>query len=77
MKLQFTVVGSGAGDVPYTLMGTVEGESPVDPAAQRRACEAAFLQLTSGAATFGKPGQGGCRGPYKVARFALEVAAES
>jgi hypothetical protein len=37
--------------------------------AQRHAYEA----LTSGKTEYGKPGQGGCRGPYKFERILVET----
>lgn len=32
-----------------------------------------FQRLTSGNATFGQPGVGGCRGPYKITSVILEA----
>lgn len=31
-----------------------------------------FMQLTQGKATYGKPGQGGCKGPYRITKFSIE-----
>lgn len=76
MKLRYVVQGSGAGDAAYELTGEVEGTSPIDPEAHDRATRAAFHQLTSGKAVFGKPGEGGCHGPYKVSRLTLEMVAQ-
>ncbi len=73
MKLSYTVEGTGAGDAAFKVAGEIEGDSPIDPVAQETAMVRAFADLTGGAALFGHPGEGGCRGPYKVTRFELCV----
>lgn len=32
-----------------------------------------FAQLTAGKAVYGKPGQGGCRGPYTISRMVIDL----
>jgi len=73
MKLKYTVEGNGAGTLPFKAVGEVDGGSPVDPQALFAAAAAAFEQITQGKATFGRPGEGGCRGPYRIHRFILEA----
>lgn len=72
-KYKFTIEGTTGDGNTYTTSGVVE-EGGADII---RACHAAmhdcFQQLTSGRAVFGNPGVG-CRGPYQVTRFVLEIA---
>jgi len=73
MKIRYTVDGFDADSVLFSKTGVVEGANPVDRDLHWRAVAAAFEQLTQGRATFGKPGEGGCRGPYNITRFVLET----
>jgi len=36
------------------------------------AMKEAFFQMTSGRATYGHPGKGGCHGPYDVRRIVIQ-----
>lgn len=74
MKINYTVDGNDANGSTFSVHGEVEGDSPVDRNLYWLAVSKAFEQLTQGRATFGRPGDGGCRGPYKIKRFVLESA---
>ena len=74
MKLKYTVIGSAHVGGAYEVTGEIHADSPLDPEAHNAACVDSFRKLTSGKAVFGKPGQGGCRGPYKVSKLVLEDA---
>ena len=73
MKLRYTVEGTDADSGKFAATGFILGASPMDADSYQAAGAAAFAQLTQGRARFGEPGVT-CRGPYKVSKFALEVA---
>lgn len=43
-----------------------------EASARAVAAKLVFQQLTGGRAVYGKPGQGGCRGPYEQTEFVVE-----
>ena len=53
----------------------VAGEARVESGDLRHATEVAlresFMKVTDGSAVFGRPGEGGCRGPYTVSRLVI------
>lgn len=76
MVINYTIVGTASGG-EWTAQGSVNaewGSTPSAVGAFDAAMRAAFQQLTDGNATYGNPGKGGCRGPYKIIRVHLEVA---
>ena len=68
-KYRFELCGTGAGDVPWTTRGEVDGTFPDVPPL---VIKESFLMLTQGRAEYGKPGQGGCRGPYHIKKMRIE-----
>jgi hypothetical protein len=73
--VRFTLFAKDAAQREFEVTGQIEGESPMDPEAYSRACEAAFLMITNGRAYYGHPGVDGCKGPYEVISFSLTKAA--
>lgn len=74
LRFNYDISGRAAGDQTWQTTGMVTVD---DPGQFRRALDLAqqeaFMQLTKGRAVFGQPGVG-CRGPYLITRFLLEVA---
>jgi len=67
---RYTVEGTNGDASSYRTQGTFE--TPEFSKTFDMAMRASFLDLTQGRAEFGKPGQGGCRGPYKIRKIIIE-----
>ena len=66
---QYTVSGKAAGGDTWATSGTVHCEFSESFKASMRA---AFEAVTDGRAEYGKPGQGGCKGPYSIKSVLIE-----
>jgi hypothetical protein len=70
---KYTIQGTAATGQIWRTTGYVSG----NPGDFRDVCEQAqgmsFHQLTQGKAVYGHPGKGGCRGPYTITQFTVEV----
>ena len=53
----------------HELTGEVNADSI--QSAVNKAMAESFVKLTGGNAEFGKPGKGGCRGPYTILQLTL------
>lgn len=56
----------------YRVAGTVETHFVDFAEAANEALLSAYRRMTNGETTYGRPGEGGCKGPYKV--LILELA---
>lgn len=73
MRYTYEINGTGANEQTWKTTGTVEVESLGEfPNVPTLALKDSFLKLTHGNAIFGHPGVG-CKGPYTVTRFLIEV----
>jgi len=70
MKFSYEVTGTAANEEPWAVIGQIDSESYAE--AINLAYKDAFERLTKGKAIFGRPGVGGCKGPYKIINVALE-----
>jgi hypothetical protein len=71
MKYHYTISGRAANGAPWQTEGTLECEWHET---FTLANTASFDQLTQGNARYGHPGQGSCRGPYKIEKAVIELA---
>ena len=69
-KYNYHVNGKTAEGVGWTCIGQMEVEFAD---LFNRVMVQTFADLTEGKAIFGRPGQGGCKGPYEVDRVILEL----
>lgn len=67
---RYRLEGTGGGGATWTTEGTVRCEWPDLFGVVNRE---AFRKLTNGNATYGNPGQGGCRGPYEITSFEVSL----
>ncbi len=75
---RYSVVGTDARGVGFAIRGEVQSSEPIlSPEVFEAAARDCFLKLTSGKAEYGKPGVGGCRGPYNIARMTIEGATDN
>ena len=71
----YLVAGTDGAGNDYTIEGTVTSSFPLlSPELNDAVGRDSFLKLTQGKAVFGRPGEGGCRGPYKITRVEIKVA---
>jgi hypothetical protein len=69
----YLVEGTDGSGAEWSVKGAL---SAVDEERARKlAQQLAFQELTGGRATFGKPGDGGCRGPYKITKLEVKERA--
>jgi hypothetical protein len=73
---KYTVSGNGANNT-WETSGSLRAEPADFPNLWNVALSETFLKLTNGEAVYGHPGEGGCRGPYKIKKFTLELIEES
>jgi hypothetical protein len=70
----YKVEGTDGNRNPYTVEGTVTSSFPLlSPELNNEVGRDSFQKLTQGKAVFGRPGEGGCRGPYTIDRLVIEV----
>lgn len=62
-----TLGGTGAGDVTWRWAGACTAAD--EAGARDLAKRLAFQAITDGRAVFGRPGEAGCKGPYKITTF--------
>lgn len=71
-RYRYTIEGRDAdGGNTWTTRGSVPTSSDIIGVAVQLAIIASYHQLTNGHAEYGKPGAGGCRGPYTITRVEL------
>ena len=74
-RVRYELGGTGGDGTKFIVSGHFDqGDEAVSfqetiSEAQRHA----YLNLTGGKTEYGKPGEGGCRGPYKFERIMVEV----
>lgn len=74
-KFRYELTGIDGGGNAFTVVGELQ-EGPTlssFAAAPGAAMSDAYLRMTGGKAEYGKPGQGGCRGPYNFQKLTVEV----
>lgn len=71
MKFRFEIQGTDGAQRQWTTRCSEYAAANMDDALDR-ARRMSFEQLTGGHATFNKPGEGGCRGPYKIIKVLVE-----
>jgi len=69
----YTISGTAANDATWVTVGDVEALPGYFEQVVRQAMQQTFQTLTQGNATYGKPGEGGCNGPYTVRRIVIEM----
>ena len=70
MKYKYEISGTSADGQSWETKGEVLAADFIG--VTDAAAFDSFTQLTEGKAVFGKPGVG-CRGPYKITRYVLEL----
>jgi hypothetical protein len=70
-KYKFECTGSGGGGVTFSVSGEFESRDFLS--ALIEAPKHVYQKLTSGNTEYGKPGEGGCKGPYQMERIVVEV----
>jgi hypothetical protein len=76
MKYKWTVAGTAADGQTWQTTGEIDVATGGDfHPALTNVMRLSFQQLTKGNAVFGQPGVG-CRGPYMITRYVVEVASQ-
>lgn len=69
--MKFLVEGTDGSGRPWRHHGSLRGSGGM-VAAAKLAVEKSYLALTDGETEYGKPGEGKCKGPYKITKMVLE-----
>lgn len=69
-KWRYSVSGTGGGGQGFHVTGEVAVGGTIETATEA-AMHDAFSKMTKGEATYGRPGEGGCQGPYTITSFTL------
>lgn len=73
-RFRYELAGIDGEGKAFTVSGEIEETRALGFAgAPGAALSDAFQKLTDGNAEYGKPGEGGCRGPYTFERIVLET----
>ena len=67
----YVVVIEDGDQQEHRLEGSLTTERGDIGSVANEAMGLSFRELTGGYATYGKPGEGGCRGPYKFKRMEI------
>jgi hypothetical protein len=73
---RYEISGAGANDQTWTVRGRLFFPPGAITDAMNRAMLETFQALTQGRAVYGSPGNGGCRGPYRMQRFLIEIVSD-
>lgn len=76
-KFRYELSGTGEGGNAFSVSGEIEETHALGFAgAPGAAMSDAYQKLTGGQTEYGKPGVGGCRGPYRFERILMETVKE-
>jgi hypothetical protein len=67
-----TTIIDGDG-IAHAVTGQCKAARGDYPMAARNAMSDSFKAITGGDTTYGRPGEGGCRGPYTITKLVLKV----